>query len=63
MEQKHIIEILNKYNLNEQDRAALLSMLDDYQKVRKKLNGDRIKRAAAWLILKKIWDYLEEQCT
>ena len=60
MEPKEIINILDKYNISEQDRLVILAMVEEYQKANKKLKNNGVSRVAAWLILKKIWDYLEE---
>ena len=71
MEKKKLIELFNKYNLSKQDRTILLSMVAEYRKVKLSSNKSkfkqeaesRIKQAALWVIIKKIWDYFENICT
>lgn len=63
METKKLIELFNKYNIGKKDRTVLLGMVAEYRKVKLNSNVSKIKRAAAWLILKKIWDYFEDICT
>lgn len=75
MEKKKLIEICNKYNVGKQDRTVLLGMVAEYRKVKlsssksknkgkfKQEAESKIKQAVLWVILKKIWDYLEGICT